>query len=274
MFYGCPFTSDSVVRKALPLLCLSLILLSSPALSAVTELHVGDKLARADLLKPGTHRYIRYTITADGHRNAIDIWTREISFETLNGRRVLRIHQQWDEAAPPSTLVQDAWFDPDTLRPLTHIRKSIAGGKTNVAGCRFLADKIVGMDELADNARKGFSQDSSEPAYDWEIDMEMMQALPLAPDYAASINFYDPGDDPPARYVYSVTGSQTIAGPDGSGMDCWIVTIEFPTPKGVVKRHFWLDKKTQVLVREETFFLDGSILVKSLLAPEKGDAGM
>ena len=79
---------------------LSAIVINSYAYAEVTVLHVGDKLARADLLKPGIHRYTRYTITPDGHRKSIDVWSREISYELQDGRRVLHIHQQWDEIFP------------------------------------------------------------------------------------------------------------------------------------------------------------------------------
>lgn len=248
----------------------ALLLVGAQAQSTVTELHVGEKLPRANLLKPGIHRYARYTISPDGHRNAIDIWTREITFEVKDGKRLLHIHQQWDEISPPGVLVQDSWFEPDTLRPLTHTKVLTRDGTTTIGGYRFLPDKIVGMDDLPGNSRKGFLQSSAEPAYNWETDMEFLQALPLADGYAASINFYDPAQDPPARYIYKVEGSGKIAEPDGGDIDCWIVSIDFK--REMASSRFWFAKKTQVLMREETSMPDGSTLVKTLLNPESGDA--
>lgn len=122
----------------------------------------------------------------------IDIWSREISFDTQNGRKLLHIHQQWDEISPSAVLIQDSLFEPDTLRPLTHVKSLTREGKNTVGGYHFLPAKIVGMDDLRNNSRKDFVQLSKEPAYNWETDMEMLQSLPLAQGYAANINFYDP----------------------------------------------------------------------------------
>jgi hypothetical protein len=247
-----------------------LLIANNRALADVTVLHVGDKLSRAYLLKSGVHRYTRYTITPDGHRNTIDVWSREISYETKEGRPVLHIHQQWDEVAPVATLIQDSWFEPETLRPLTHIKKVMRDGKTTIGGYRFMPDKIVGMDELADNSRKGFLQVSPEPTYNWETDMEFLQALPLGDGYAANINFYDPALDPPARYTYTVTGSDNIAAPDGSQIACWIVAIDFKADNA--SSRFWFAKKSQILMREEVKTADGKVLVKTLLNPESADS--
>ena len=156
------------------------------------------------------------------------------------------------------------------MRPLTHVKVLTRDGTTTVGGYRFLPDKIVGMDDLPDNSRKDFLQPSAEPSYNWETDMEFLQALPLADGYAASINFYDPLQDPPARYIYKVEGSGKIAEPDGSDIECWIVSIDFKREKA--SSRFWFAKKTQVLMREETSMPDGSTLVKTLLNPESGDA--
>ena len=259
-------------------LSLIVLVLSAPliaginAFADVTLLHVGDKLGRAHLLKPGIHRYTRYTITPEGHRKAIDVWSREISYEVQDGRRVLHIHQQWDEISPVTVLIQDSFFEPDTLRPLTHIKRVMFDGKTIIGGYRFLPDKIVGMDELPDNSRKGFLQVSPEPTYNWETDMEFLQALPLADGYSVNVDFYDPAQKPPARYVYSVTGSDKIAEPDGSTIDCWVVSHSFKAEDGSDgSSRYWFAKKTQVLIREEVRTADGNVLVKTLLNPESGD---
>jgi hypothetical protein len=254
-------------------LTLFVVVASTSALADVTQLHVGDKLGRAYLLKPGIHRYTRYTITPDGHRKTIDVWTREISYEMQDGRRSLHIRQQWDEVSPAAVLVQDSFFEPDTLRPLTHINRVTRDGKTLIGGYRFLPDKIVGMDELPDNSRKDFLQTSAEPAYNWVTDMEFLQALPLANGYTVNINFYDPPQKAPARYIYAVTGSDKIAEPDGSTINCWVVAHSFKAEDGSDGfSRYWFAKKTQVLIREEVKTADGNVLVKTLLNPESGDA--
>jgi hypothetical protein len=49
-----------------------------------------------------------------------------------------------------------------------------------------------------------------------------------------------------------------------------MVTADYNTDR--IRSRFWFDKKTQVMIREEQVQDDGSILIKSLLAPESGDA--
>lgn len=232
----------------------------------VDSLHLGERLARFDLLTPGTHRYLRYLI-ADGRRSPIDIWTRTVSVEEQDGTRRLRIEQRWDELGePPLSLEQDAWFELGTFRPLTHIKTRRHGDTITVGGYRFLPDRIVGMDELPNNTRKGFFVASSEPAFDFEYDMELLQTLALRDGYRASVVFYDPALAPPARYTFVVAGSEAIEGPDGRPIDCWVVTADYNT--GHVESRFWFAKRTQVLVREEGQTADGRILVKTLLNPE------
>jgi hypothetical protein len=139
-----------------------------------------------------------------------------------------------------------------------------------VAGYRFLPDKVEGLADLPDNSRKDFSLAYAEPAYNFELDMEFLQALPLADGYAANIVFYDAGIDPKAdHYVFKVAGSDRIVGWDGRPVDCWVVTADYNT--GKVRSRFWFDKKSQVLIREEAPLDSGGTLVKTLLPPEAGD---
>ena len=244
----------------------------SAASADAGQVKVGESLPRFKLLHPGVHRYLRYMVK-DGRRSAVDIWTRTITFEEKDGRKLMHIVQRWDETADQKTpffLIQDSWFEPGTFRPLTHIRHRERDGKVEVSGYRFLPDKIVGIADLPDNLKKDFSVAAPEPSYNFEYDMELLQVLPLHAGYTANIPFYDAGFDPPARYNFVVAGSGTIAGPDGRPMDCWVLTADYNT--GKVSSRFWFDKRTQVLIREEQSQDDGALLVKTLLNPESADA--
>lgn len=237
----------------------------------VDSIHVGEQLPRFSLLRAGTHRYLRYTID-NGHRSPIDIWTRTISFDTQDGQRRMRIQQRWDEVGQPALwLDQDASFELGTFRPLTHVKTRQHGDTVLVGGYRFLPDRIVGMDELPNNSRNGFSVPSPEPAFDFEYDMELLQTLALRDGYRASIVFYDPALDPPARYTFVVAGSESIDGPDGRPIECWVVTADYNT--GHVVSTFWFAKRTQVLIREESRTKSGGVLVKTLLNPEADPLG-
>lgn len=235
---------------------------------------VGPPPARMDLLKAGSHRYLRYEVK-DGRRIAHDIWDRTVSFEQKDGRRLLHITQRWDEVnvAPGGTtaIEQDSWFEPRTFRPLTHVRRAFVGPKVTVSGYAFLDDRAVGLADLADNTRKDFSLAYSETPFNFEYDMELIQTLPLHAGYAANIVFYDAGIDKKAdRYTFKVAGSDRIAGWDGRPVDCWLVTADYNT--GSVQSRWWVDKASQLVLREESRRDDGAMFIKTLLPPEAADA--
>lgn len=238
------------------------------ALAETITLTVGERLARFSLLKPGTHRYLRYTVKNDA-RNAIDIWSRTIAFENKDGTRALRIVQRWDEVGPRVVLIQDSWFEPDTFRPTTHIRHLERNDETHVGGYRFAPGRVVGLETLEDNERRDFVMTLTAPAYNFEYDMELLQTLPLATGRDFSIPFYDPGVDKPGRYTFKVTGVERISGPDGSPIECWVISADYNT--GKVMSRFWIAKSSQILIREETMNEDHSVQIKALLPPEPSD---
>ncbi len=234
-------------------------------------INVGSKLERFDLLKPATRLYLRYKIGKDGSRATMDIWRRTISYEERDGRQLLHIVQRWDGVVPPTyTLLQDSWFEPKTFRPLTHDRQLTRDGKTIKRHYQYFDDHILlGPDPNVEGAKETVVS-SPEPAYNFETDIEIFQTLPLAQGYEASLNFYDPGQAPPKRYIFKVTGDETINTADGRQVPCWVLSSDYGDPKGPVAR-FWFAKSTQVLMREQTRLLDGSILVKTLLTEEASD---
>ncbi len=249
---------------------LSVGLAGATARAEATKQAVGQPLARFDHLKPGVHRYLRYKVEGDA-RTAIDIWSRSVRFETQGGQPRLHLAQRWDKVSGPVPwVVQDSWFETGTMRPLTHVRRLVRDGKAELGGYEFHPDRIVGMADLAENSRKDFQIASPEPAYNFEYDMELLQALPLARGYAADLVFYDPGQAPPAHYVFKVDGEGEVAGPDGRKVPCWLVTADYNT--GKVASRFWFAKGSQVMIREETTLPDGALLVKTLLPPEAADA--
>jgi hypothetical protein len=248
---------------------LLLAILPGGAQGAPVKLVVGPALARVKLLTPGVRRYVRYTVSPAGARAVIDVWTRTLSVETVEGERRIHFVQRWDEAADKAVLIQDSWVKAASLEPITHIRHLERGGVTSIGGYEFATGRVVGMASLPDNGRKDFVQDLPEPAFNFEYDMEFLQALELARGRVFDIPFYDPGLDKPGRYLFNVAGGERVRGPDGHAIDCWLITADYNTGK-VVSR-FWFAKSNQVLIREQQDNADGSRLIKALLPAEPGD---
>jgi hypothetical protein len=176
----------------------------------------------------------------------------------------MHIRQRWDGVGPTPTLrLLDSWFEPGTFRPLTHERTSEKDGKRVVEGFVFAPTRVTGMKELPENTQKDLLVESPEPTYNFETDIEFLQALPLAEGYEAHINFYHPGGpSAPQRYTFRVAGTDTIAGPAGP-VDCWLVTTDYNKPGTVSK--FWFAKATQLMVRQESTLAGGKVLVKTMI---------
>jgi hypothetical protein len=248
-------------RLLLPALLAGLSLSSH---AAVVKIDVGTPLPRMQLLKPGTHHYLRYLKTPDGANRPADIWTREVRFDEREGKRQLHIVQRWDGVAPtPSTKTIDAWYDAATFRPYTEVRILEKDGKRTVEGFVFAPGRISGMQDLADNTRKALDVASSEPTFNFETDLELLQTLALAEGLEARIHFYHPGGPtPPQRYAFKVTGAATVAGPTGP-VDCWVVTTDYNHPGETAT--FWFAKGSQLMLRQEGTLPDGRVLVKTLI---------
>jgi len=167
-------------------------------------------------------------------------------------------------------LIQDSWFDARTFTPSTHVRHTVQDGKDDYAGYRFDTAQVVGMADLANNNRKDFVMALPEPSYNFETDMELFQTLPMASGRTFNMPFYDAGIGKPGRYNFVVAGSETIPGPDGRPIDCWLVTADYNKDK--IGARFWFAKSNQLLIHEEAPMDGGATLVKTLLPQEAGDA--
>ena len=266
--------STTMIRTSITLIPIAALLaLASPATPVAageqTMVKVGVPLQRMDLLRPGVHRYLRYKVEGD-RRELIDIWTRRISFETFEGKKALHISQRWDEVGEPLTVLeQDSWFEAGTFRPLTHKRRLTKGEEITMKFYRFLPDAIVGVPEMEGNLAKDYKVASNEPMFNFETDMELLQALPLAEGYEANLPFADAGITDPNRYVFKVAGSAVIPGPDGRPVDCWLITADYN--KGKIRARFWFDKRSQVMLHEESPLDEGGMLVKTLVGAESTD---
>ncbi len=236
---------------------------------AMETIEVGKPLARFSLVQPATRLYLRYQVV-NGARQTIDIWRRQVRFEQQDGKKRMHIAWRWDSVGERKfTSTRDYWFEPDTFRPLTITRRLAEGDKTTVAGFQYLPDRIVGMADLPDNVRKDFVQPAKIAPYAFETDMELLQALPLRSGYSVRIPFYEPGPNQPEPklYTYSVVDSGKIGAADGNAIDCWIVETPSDSPEYGATR-FWISKKTQVMIREETRLKDGALFVKMLLTSD------
>ena len=255
----------STVRRAAFGAALTVSIMASTfAWAAVAPVPVGQPLARFDKIKPATHRYLRYKQVGDTIQ-PLDVWTREIRIEPDKaGVKRLHIVQHWDGATAGTVKTLDSWFELGTFRPFTHERRTTKDGQTKVEGFDFKPDRIVGLKDLEGNTQAAYDVAAPQPTFNFETDMELLQALPLAKGYEARIVFHHPGGGPPAPYIFKVTGSETLTSSAGGGIDCWIVTTDYNRPDWKPTT-FWLAKDSQVVVKNVSPAPDGSVWVKTLI---------
>ena len=228
-------------------------------------LQVGQALPRAAMLVPGVHRYARYLINGEA-RQLLDLWTRRLSYETVDGRRLLHIVQRWDAADKSYVATFDQTFEAGTFKPLAQSQAITRNGTTKVLSVLFDGPKVDSTSDEASDHGKPLHEKFAMTFYNWHTDMELLQALPLRKGYAASIPFYDVGQDAPARYTYSVVGEESILSAEGIPIDCWV--LEFKEDATTPPLRFWFAKRNQVLVREEGVIDGKGTLVKTLLNAE------
>lgn len=261
------YLSTSVWRAAALGTCALLATPSDASPPQTIHLSVGTPLPGAGAVR-GTRRYVRYRVDKDGARHLVDIWQRSAALASNDAdtRNELHITQRWD-GVDGRTLVQDSWFDPGTLAPMSHVRRETKDGKTTVRGFRFTGTSVEGITGLPDNDQVAFRLALTEPVFNFEYDMELLGALPLAAGVTFDIPFYDAGvDRAPGRYPFVVSGTERIFGWDGRPIDCWLITADYNT--GHILNRIWVSKSGHVVVREESPLKDGGMLVKSLLPPE------
>jgi len=202
-------------------------------------------------LKPGLRQYLVYFQDPKQSKTLrFWYWMRDIEMENRGGTRCFTISQQWlgaDTTAYRSVYSVNAAAD---FAPVYH-RETVAG---KIGAYNWNAGGVTGADSVEGNARKAFNLAFTEPNYNWNLDIETFEMLPLAKGKSFWINFYDAGLDPPAYYLYTVTGSEELALMNGDRVDCWKLAHEGENKGMKYTEIFWISKKGHEFLKEEDSF--------------------
>jgi hypothetical protein len=204
------------------------------------------------VLKPGLRQYlVTYQNPKQSRSLTFWYWMRDIRVSDRGGRKVFAIKQHWygsDTNAYRSVYSLNA---ADDFAPAYH--RETVRGKT--AAYNWNPDGIAGADTVEGNARKAFSLKFDEPNYNWNLDIETFEMLPLAAGRSFLINFYDAGLDPPKYVLYKVVGSEELDLLNGGKTDCWKLGTEGTDPKGgAYSEIYWISKKGHEFLKEEDAF--------------------
>jgi hypothetical protein len=203
-------------------------------------------------LKPGLKQYLVYgQQPAKSKVLGLSYWVRDVKVGQRNGEKVIITTQHWYSADTLGyrtvySVNRAANFAPvyhnETIRNHT---KAFNWGPT----------LITGADTVATNESKTFKLDLKVPTFNWNLDIETFEQLPLAAGKTFAISFYDAGIGQPQYVLYKVTGSEVLTLLDNTKTDCWILLTEGKASNGATyTQSFWISKKGHEFLKEEDSF--------------------
>jgi hypothetical protein len=233
---------------------LSVLAIALNAAAQPDTIRVADKRLMTSVLKPGLNQYLVYfQNTKKKQQLGFWYWLRDIKVSTRNGEQVFIINQHWygsDSAAYRTVYSINRTSD---FSPVYHAE--LKRGK--LSAYNWNAGKITGSDTVAQNSQKDFSLDFKAPNFNWNLDIETFEMLPLAANKAFVINFYDAGLTPPEYVTYTVTGSETIATLNNEQVDCWKLFTQSDYNGTHYTETYWITKKQHEFLKEEDAYPGG-----------------
>ncbi|NRA49759.1 MAG: hypothetical protein HRU12_11560 [Phaeodactylibacter sp.] len=224
------------------------LLCSTLAMAQKTDtITVGTPFERYAQMEFGTYQMVTYT-KMNGKTffpSLKTITTKEIN---LSGKTYLSVKHLWVSGDSKMDGTFEYLCEPETLRPVQHIRKTT---KKGIEAFSFLPEKVISLDTVKENALAGFNVPLEVPTYNWEIDIETYSLLPMKEGYKVVMNFYHPGGSPPGYCLLEVEGSEVLSLPGRSQMDCWVLYTDYG---GRQPTRFWYTKNTQQFIKMEGAF--------------------
>lgn len=201
-------------------------------------------------LKPGVKQYLVY-FQSPAHPNklSVSLWVREIEKSSRNNEPVFRITQHWYSEDTARYMRFSSINSAADFSPVYHAEirgntlKAYNWSSTGIAG-----------ENTPDNKAADFKLDFDQPNYNWHLDIETFEMLPLSAGKTFLINFYDAGLDPPKYVAYKVTGSDVLQTLNGQQVDCWKLFTEGESPRGHYTQTFWISKSGHEFLKEEDSF--------------------
>ena len=241
---------------------------SAPARPAPADtIRPGKKGLVTSYLKPGLRQYLLiYQNPKSDRALGFWYWLRDIHKETRQGKDVFIITQNWYGSDSNAYRTVYSINTAEDFIPLYH--KELVRGKLSAFDWK--PSEIKAADSVAGIANKDFSIALAEPTYNWNLDIETFEMLPLAEGRSFVINFYDAGISAPKYVRYEVSGSEKIGLPEGQLTDCWKLSSTDTTKGTTYSETYWISKKDHQFLKEEDHF-NGMIRYKIKVTPGMPD---
>jgi len=243
--------NENMLKNTFKVLMSCLILTTGTVKAQIDTIRVKDKRLMTSVLKPGLKQYLVYYQSPKNTKNLrFWFWTRNIQKQTRNGAPVFTISQQWFGNDTTSYRAIYSVNRATDFAPVYHMEATI--GKKRAYN--WSDSKITGADTVNNNIHKTFSLDFSSPNFNWNLDIETFEMLPLKAGKTFAINFYDAALEPPKYVLYKVSGSEILATLDNKKVDCWKLYTEGSGKDGTYTQTFWISKKQHEFLKAESFY--------------------
>lgn len=235
------------------LLSMGCVISFSAYAQKIDTIRLKDKRLNTSVLKTGLNQYLVYFQNPKKDKSLnFSFWMRSIRLQDRNGEKVFTIAQHWygsDTTGHGYRSIYSINKAAD-FAPLYH--SETINNKTKAYN--WSADKITGADSITQNQQKGFLLDFKTPNFNWNLDIETFEMLPLAEGKTFAINFYDAGLSAPEYVNYKVTGSDVIATLNNEKVDCWKLFTEGDYKGTHYSETYWISKKDHEFLKEEDSF--------------------
>ncbi|HVI46514.1 MAG TPA: hypothetical protein VM802_16680, partial [Chitinophaga sp.] len=199
------------------------------------------------LLKTGMRQYLVYfQFPGKPDRLDLSLWVRDIGKTTVNNQPVFTVHQFWYGA---DSLRYSRFVSFNSVTDFSPVYHAAFRGGRSIA-YNWSATGVTAADTVEGNAAAGYKLDFDQPNYNWHLDIETFEMLPLAAGKTFLINFYDAGLDPPKYVAYSVTGSEVLATLDNRQVDCWKLQTKGDYKGMSYVQTYWISKAGHELLKE------------------------
>lgn len=235
--------------KCYPLALLFILMICSlKSIGQTDTINFSNNKLHTKNLKTGLKQYLVYFQNTTQHKKIyLSIWTRAVQLINKNGEKQFTISQKWysnDTAAYRSIYSINRATD---FSPVYHAEQI----GDQLKAFNWYPDHISGADTVVNNKQKAFALKLDRPCFNWNLDIETFEMLPLAAGKVFALQFYDAGLSQPNHVIYKVTGEEVLLTMDNQKVDCWKLLTESDHDKVHYTETFWISKKGHEFLKEE-----------------------
>lgn len=215
--------------------------------SQTDTINFSDHKLLTGQLKTGLRQYLVYFHhPARARMLNLSLWAREVKRSEHQGEKRLEIIQTWygnDTSAYRTIHSINRAAD---FAPIYHAETI----RNQLNAYNWSARQVKGAEE-AGNTKNTFLLPLDQPCFNWNLDIETFEMLPLAAGKQFVLHLYDAGSVPPADITFKVIGDGVLKTLDNRQVDCWKLLNEGDHGQIHYTQTYWISKKGHEFLMEE-----------------------